>query len=193
MKSRNVMADQQPGSSAISPRSKEQIIRAVLRGLARRWKAAVGFGLLAAIVVGAAVWMFLPPPVPTASVKLFIPAKPPTVVSQEHPDPPLDRQTQVELIKSRFILNAAIRPPEVNNLSILHAQDDPLEWLASKLKVEFIGPEILRISLSNEDAEQARVIVDAVKDSYLEHIIERASADRSRRLKRLKEMANDQE
>ena len=172
---------------------KELFVWMIARGVGRRWKQVIVFGFLAAAAVGSAFWFFLPPPVPSATAKLHIPQKPPTALGGEHPDPPVERQTQVALVRSRLVLNAAIRPPEINNLPILQAEDDKLDWLAAKLKVDFDGPEILRISMSNEDPEQARLLVDAVKDSYLQHIVNRSISERGDRLKRLNEMAVGQE
>src|SRR5438067_1768713 len=87
---------------------KEQIVWAVLRGVGRRWKQVVGVGLLAASAAAVSIWFFLPPSTPSAAAKLYMPQKPPTALGGEHPDPPLERQTQAELIKSRLVLNAAI-------------------------------------------------------------------------------------
>lgn len=172
---------------------KEPIVWAVARGIGRRWKAVVGLGVVAAAAVGSALWFFLPPPVPVAAAKLLVPQNPQAVLAREHPDPPLDRQTQIELVKSRLVLNAAIRPDEVSKLPILQAEEDPLDWLAKNLKVSFLGPEILQISLSSEFPDQARVLVNAVKDSYLLHIVNRSIVERGERLKRLNEMAAVQE
>lgn len=173
---------------------KEPIALGVLRGVARRWKQVAGFGLLAAAAVGAAAWFFIPPPQPVAAAKLYIPQKMTGILGGDHPDPPLDRQTQVEVIKSRLVLNAAIRPAELNTLPILHqTSDEPLDWLASNLKVEFVGPEIMRISLADDDPDQAKKVVDAVVTSYLREIVNKSTADRAERLKRLNEMAAEQE
>lgn len=172
---------------------KESVLWAILRGLARRWKQAVALGMVGAVAVGLAIWLLLPPPVPIAAARLLTFQKPPTALAAEHPDPPIDRQTQAEVIKSRLVLNAAIRPPEINSLPVIQAEEDPLDWLSSRLKVEFLGPEIIRISLSNEDAEQARILVDAIKDSYLQNIVNQSLHERSARLKRLNEMAEAQE
>lgn len=173
---------------------KEPVALAVLRGVARRWRQVAAFGILAAVAVGAAAWFLIPPPQPVAAAKLYIPQKPPTLLGSEHPDPPLDRQTQVELARSRLVLNAAIRLAEVNTLPILHqTNDEPLDWLAKNLKVEFAGPEIMRVSLSDPDPDQAKTVVDAVVNSYIRDIVDKSTTERAERLKRLKEMAAGQE
>ena len=62
----------------------------VAAALYRRSRQAIFVGVLAAAAVGAGVWFLLPPPVPTAVAKLYIPNFPQTVIVDKHPDPPLD-------------------------------------------------------------------------------------------------------
>lgn len=146
----------------------------LLKALSRRWKPAALIGSVLAAVVATVIWTQLPPPKPSASAKLYIPATPQTVLGQ-HPDPPLERGTQIALIRSRLVLNAALRNPEVNALPAIQQQvakgADELDWLAKNLQVDFPeGPEIIRIALSYEDGEQAKILVNAVKDAYLSEI-----------------------
>jgi capsular exopolysaccharide synthesis family protein len=170
---------------------KESVPLAVLHGLLRRWRLALGVGILVAGSIAAGVWFLLPPPVPTAAAKLYVPLKPLGVIG-ENPDPPLERQTQAELIKSRLLISAAIRPPEVANLPTLKDQEEPVDWIAKKLTVEFMGPEILRLSLSCDKAEDARVLVDAIKNSYLTDVGNRSNTERTDKLKRLGDLAAGQ-
>jgi capsular exopolysaccharide synthesis family protein len=173
--------------------TKQSIPLAVLRGTLRRWRLAVTLGMLVAAAAGTAVWLFLPPAVPTASAKLHMPLKPMGAIG-EHPDPPLERATQVELIKSQLVLNAALRDgTEASKLPLVKAEADILEWLRKKLTVEFLGPEILRIALSYQDGEQARVMVDAIKDSYLTNVANKSSTTRAARLELLKSIAANQQ
>lgn len=167
---------------------------AVLRGIARRWRWVVAVGLSAAVVVGFSIWFLLPPPTPGATARLYVPIKPTTMLGGDHPDPPLDRQTQVALVKSQLVLNTALNTGNVASQPILKAQDDPLDWIAKKIAVDFIeGPEILRISLTNDDPEQARIIVNAVKDAYFHEIVERSVTDRADRLHKLEVMLGQAE
>src|SRR6185312_15920847 len=76
---------------------------------------------------------------------------------------------------------------------VLQAEDDPIDWLAKHLKVEFLGPEILQISLAYDEPDQARILVDAVKDSYLRDIVNRSMTERGERLRRLTEMMASQD
>jgi capsular exopolysaccharide synthesis family protein len=110
----------------------------------------------------------------------------------DHPDPPLERSTQLEWIRGRVVLSAAIRPPEIANLPLIKNQEDPLDWLVKKLKVEFSGPEVLVISLTHTDADQAVKIVNAITNAYLDRVTSKFGADRSDRLRRLTEYEAEQ-
>jgi polysaccharide biosynthesis transport protein len=167
---------------------------ALLKAIRRRWAIALGVGILLAAAAASAVWLLLPPPKPNAYAKLYMPMSMKMGTVFEHPDPPLERQTQVALIKSRLVLAAALRPPEINRLDtvqrLVDRQEDPVEWLEKSLEVNFPdGPEIIRIALSGDDGEDVRKLVDAVKDSYLRDVVNRSVLDRHERLRRLTDIA----
>jgi capsular exopolysaccharide synthesis family protein len=180
-----------PAAPSAGNPPKESVPLAVLHGLMRRWRLVLAAGVLTALSIACAIWFLLPPPVPTAAAKLYVPLKAPGLIG-DNPDPPLERQTQAELIKSRLLISAALRPPEVANLASLKAEDEPLDWVAKRLDVQFLGPEILRISLSCESAEDARILVDAIKNSYLSDVANKSSTERADKLKRLNDLASVQ-
>ena len=167
---------------------------ALLKAIRRRWALALGVGILLAAAAASAVWFLLPPPKPNAYAKLYMPMSMKMGTVFEHPDPPLERQTQVALIKSRLVIAAALRPTEIKQLETVQRlgdrQEDPVEWLEKSLEVSFPdGPEIIRIALSGDDAEDVRKLVDAVKDSYLKDVVNRSVADRHERHRRLTDIA----
>src|SRR5262249_18405677 len=58
------------------------------------------------------------------------------------------RRTAVAFIKSRFVLNAALRDPKVSNCQLIKSQADPLDWLSKHLEVSApADAPIIRISL----------------------------------------------
>jgi beta-lactamase regulating signal transducer with metallopeptidase domain len=90
-------------------------------------------------------------------------------------------RTQVALIKSYFVLQAALKSPEIASLPIVKSQRSPIAWLQKSLQVGFYpDTEILFVTLptTNADAEQSRSLVDAVVSSYLEEVV---TAERHRR------------
>jgi hypothetical protein len=83
------------------------------------------------------------------------------------------KKTQLALLKSNYVLTAAIRPPGIGSLSILAGKEDPVEWLQDNLKVEFPeNGEVLSISLTGEDLSEDVVrLVDAVAKAYKDEVI----------------------
>jgi hypothetical protein len=96
------------------------------------------------------------------------------------------KATQMQLMKARFVLAAAARKPEVEGLACLRrgpARRDPAGWLAEQLHVDSPGDaEIVRVSLSSDDAESAAALLNAVVNAYLEEAATMEQGQRSRRL-----------
>jgi hypothetical protein len=86
------------------------------------------------------------------------------------------KKTQLALLKSHFVLNAAIRKPGIAALPVFHGQADPVEWLHEHLESDFPQDgEILAISLRGRDSQAADLvrIVDAVANAYQDEAINR--------------------
>ena len=94
------------------------------------------------------------------------------------------------LIKSQLVLNAALRNKDVSNYQLLRKQKDPIGWLQENLKVGFInGSEVMEISLTGDDPREVAGVVNAVKKSYVDEIVDvdtKRRADRHQQLKKLK-------
>jgi beta-lactamase regulating signal transducer with metallopeptidase domain len=83
-------------------------------------------------------------------------------------------RTQAALLGSKFVLQLALRKPEIAKLPLVAAQENPLDWLDRRLGVGFIDDtEILRVTLTGNSAEldQLRQIVDAVVRTYMDEIV----------------------
>jgi hypothetical protein len=139
------------------------------------WFLAVTVSLLVAVSATAAVWFFLPPPQSLAYAKLHIPVKPADVILQ-HPEGQMDFQNllkaQVALIKSRALLEQALARTGIADR--FQGQEMDAEWLAQHFKVSFPdSQEIMRVSLERPNAEEARLLVAAVVDAYMEEVVNR--------------------
>jgi hypothetical protein len=91
------------------------------------------------------------------------------------------RQSQIELIKNRWLLQSALRNPKVASLPILAGSDDPVTWLHDRLIVEFpSNSEILSIRLRGRPHQttDVRVLVDAVAKAYEEQVLIKEEAKR---------------
>ncbi|MEX2310383.1 MAG: hypothetical protein WD738_22640 [Pirellulales bacterium] len=84
------------------------------------------------------------------------------------------QRTQIELLKSYFVMNAALRQPGIASLPYFAGRGDPVAWLQDRLEVEFPqNSEILVIRLRGPDAQANDLvqIVDAVAKAYRDEVI----------------------
>lgn len=82
--------------------------------------------------------------------------------------------TQLALLKSDWLLQVAIRPPEVLSLPILRSQPHKVVWLQKHLRVGFVGDsEILYVLMycTPDNADATRKLVDAVVRAYQDEVL----------------------
>ena len=160
----------------------------LLLALQRKWKTAVVIGAPAAIIAAFVGWFSISAPY-TAYALLKIASTEQRLVFQtaeSTSDFHTYRQTQIALIKSRFVLNAALRKPNVAKLASVRQNPNPVQWLQWGITVDsYNSPEILKISMNGEHPEQLEAIVNAVKDAYLEEVV---NAERKQRIARLNDL-----
>jgi Mrp family chromosome partitioning ATPase/capsular polysaccharide biosynthesis protein len=81
-------------------------------------------------------------------------------------------KTQADLLRSQFVLTAALRDPEVASLPMLREQVDPIQFLIDELKIETKdGSEIIKMSLSGEDPRGIARIVNAVQQAFFDEVV----------------------
>jgi capsular exopolysaccharide synthesis family protein len=165
---------------------------ALLRALRRRWMLATGLGLTLGILGAAAVWFFLPPAKNNANVQLRINTEKAGKI-HDHPDVIGEsyeayQSLQVHLIRSRMVLNAALRQPGVAQLSLFQKVPDAIEWLEHEVRVDYPSREILRITVAGEDLEELKTLVEAVKRAYMTEVVEKQTKDRQTRLEELRKI-----
>ena len=91
------------------------------------------------------------------------------------------KKTQRVLLKSHFVLTAALRKPDVAKLASVRSEVDPVRWLDGIIKVEFPDDaEIMSVSCTRKDPHEAKILVKAVVDAYITEIVN-AEMDRQRR------------
>jgi capsular exopolysaccharide synthesis family protein len=163
---------------------------ALLRALRRRWGIALAVGLCLAAVAMTVTWLTWPSQY-TSFALLRVAAAAPRLVfdtadSKVGGDFATYQRTQVQLIKSRFVLNAALRRPGVADFESVRQQKDPVKWLGDQVNVEYPGgSEILRISMSGDVPSDIATLVNAVQEAYLQEIVNK---ERDQRLARLNEL-----
>lgn len=169
----------------------EPVEQALLQALRRRWRSALGLGLLAAAIGASAVW-FLLPPTYTARALLHVSVQPARGLftapeGQEGSEEFLAHQrTQAAVLKSRDVIQAALRQPRVAERREVQERPHPVLWLAENLRVDSnLGPEILSVSLSGNHPDDLPVLVNAIVQAYLQ---ERANKERLKQPVRLEQL-----
>ncbi len=109
----------------------------------------------------------------------------------------LFKNTQMQYINSHFVLATALHKPDgrpISRLPILRKQDDPVAWLQRHLSVSSPGhSEIIKVSLSADDPEEAADIVTAVVDAYKTEVIDSEMEKRRSRVNELEQIYTNNE
>jgi capsular exopolysaccharide synthesis family protein len=163
-----------------------------LAAFARCWRRGLCCGLPLAALAAAAAWYLLPPPQYSTQALLHIAARAPRVLGnagEVEGDFQAFLQTQKQFLKTRSLLETALKEPGVRDLPSVQRRRDPVPWLRQKLEVDSAGgPEILRIGLSGDRAEDLPVIVNAVARTYLRDFGNEAQSRREAHLRQLEEV-----
>jgi beta-lactamase regulating signal transducer with metallopeptidase domain len=83
-------------------------------------------------------------------------------------------KTQLAKLRSYYVLQAAVRNPEIASLPLLREKQDPVAWLAESLDVGFHpGSELMYVRLYGKpgEEEQLRKLVDAVSRAYEDEVL----------------------
>src|SRR6478672_11969573 len=109
-----------------------------LHALRRRWMLALAMGVVVGALLAIALWVLFPES--SSATALFkVRMKQETILHDVGQGSTQDfevlKKTQLALLKSKFVLTAAIRPPGIASLSILARERDKEEWLQEHLDV----------------------------------------------------------
>jgi polysaccharide biosynthesis transport protein len=160
----------------------------LLKGLRRRWMLAVTLGFLFAGGAAAVLFMVLTPKY-TASSQVLIGPQVPVFKGEFDPS---GREfstffkTQVGRIKSRFVLNAALKKEGIASLPVIQEQPEPIPFLEDALTVETAeNSPYVTLTMMGTDPGAITAIVKAVVDAYLDEVVR---ADLKRKGERLAEL-----
>lgn len=141
----------------------------------RRWLLAISMGIICGAAVGALLW-YLFQETSSATAYFKVASTAPSVTGERLEDSAsfdILRKTQMVMIQNPQVLVAALRDPEVSNLSIFNDVDNEVEFLRRELKVSFPqNGEILQIQLvGTAPKEELQTVVRAVSKAYREEVI----------------------
>jgi capsular exopolysaccharide synthesis family protein len=90
------------------------------------------------------------------------------------------KKTQLQLMKSPYVLQAALRKPGIEGLETLReAGADPIGWLSRGLMVT-ASPEseVVQVRLRGKNAQDVAKILNAVTNSFLEDVVNKERTER---------------
>ncbi len=174
---------------------RELTVLGILTALRRRWVPALVLAIPAALLATAIVWEMVPAKYESSAI-LKIQQYEQVIVFENAKQRSTEfltyRDTQKGFIKSRGVLTAALRDPRISECRTMSTVGHPVEWLMKELKVdEQISPEFLKISLQGEYPEDLALIVNAVKDSYLNEVVYNERNKRIENLRKAEESHRD--
>ena len=164
----------------------------LLHSFRRRWLPGTLIGLVIGGIVGALMFLMIPENYEARALlrvrmsqnDLLDAGKRNYASQQEYA---VYKQTQAALMASPYVLNAAIRSPEIQSLGIISTEDHPVAYLEEELRVEYPGDsEILRVTLAAANDKEAIQVVNAVVKAYSEEIAQSERNDLTRRLELLR-------
>jgi capsular exopolysaccharide synthesis family protein len=163
---------------------------ALLRALRRRWIVASTLGIVLGAAAAAAVWFFLPPAKNSANVQFLINSEKIGYV-HAHPDDLGEnfeayQSKQVHFLKSRMVLNTAMRAPNIAQLALFHNVPEPIEWMEKEIRIDFPSKEIIRMTVTGDDLDELKTLSNAVTKAYMAEIIEKQTKERVTRLEELR-------
>ena len=145
-----------------------------LHAIRRRWLLATCVGIVVGGIAGTVLW-FQFPESSSATALFQVSNEQQSIafdVNNQNQNFDILKKTQLALLRSYFVLNAAVRPPGIASLSIFAKQGDPVEWLQGNLRVDFPQQgEILSISLVGSPPEDLVELIDAIAKAYRDEVI----------------------
>ena len=140
----------------------------LLATLRRWWTICLPAGLLlASIAVAAIYYLFVPQYEASALLEIierpeYIAFEPNEGVSNGY------FRTQIEIIRSRWILGRAVANEKIKQLPEIRNQSDPIEWLRKHVSVvPPNGSNLFEIKYSSPNPEGAALVVNEVTKQYL--------------------------
>ena len=167
-----------------------------LCALRRCWRPAVCVGFVAAMIAAFAACRLLPPARFTAQATLQVYARAPVLAfcTAETQNQAIDeykryQKTQIELLRSRLVLLKVLQKPEFKESRTILQAKDPVQWLKDNLDVSFQNEsEVLRIALKGEHPGELAALVNAIRDEYMEEVVNVELQKRTGRYEMLKDI-----
>ena len=163
----------------------------LMHALRRRWIPAVAVAIPAALLAAVVIWEIIPAPYESYAV-VKVNQYGENIVYQvggRETNHLNFRDSQMTYIRSRGVLQAALRKPEVAQTETMKNMKHPVEFLSESLKVDAMeSDEFVRVALSGSRPRELATIVDAIKDAYMNEIVYKERNDKLAKLEKLKDL-----
>ncbi len=186
-------APRTPRSSSAKPVADEQFQidwRPAVAGMKRFWYVIAFVGLPLGAAGAYAAWINIPAPY-GATAELYMRSYDDRVAFKTNEAKAsfgTRKETGIRRIRSREVLTAALRNPEVANTETLREPEDPVVWLQKNLRAGSAGTEFIKVSLSGERPEELPIIVNGVVEAYMSEIVVGSMEDREGKLDNLRKV-----
>jgi hypothetical protein len=148
-------------------------------------------GVVVAAAAATAAWFVIPTSTYIARTLIRVPPSRPYLFLTAEPIPSLEehQRRQVALVKSRMVLNAALKRPGVAELSIVRSRPEPVEWLEEVVRADFsVAPSVLRITVAGDNPADLKALVTALREAYVAEVVGKVRAERNKRLEFIEKM-----
>lgn len=168
----------------------------LLNCLRRRWLAALLLGLIAAVLSAIVLLILFPL---SSSVTSYLEVKATGTTTWDgktktipHKERELFQETQKTLLKSQFVLKAALHPNAIAQLDVVRKKGrNVMNWLIEDVMATFHG-EILEVKYEGEeDPEQMKKVIDGIIDAYIEEVANTKRIEQVDVIDKLKELHAD--
>ena len=161
----------------------------------RRWFIATTLGIMLGATAAGILYQIIPAPF-TAFAELHVKSVPEKILfetAEAVSEFETYMETQMRMVRSPFVLAAALRNPEVANLSIVRAEEYPVQWLEKELRVTTPAAEFIQISMSGDSPSELNQLVNAVSSAYMQEVVNSEQAKRGERKSNLEKLYRDME
>jgi polysaccharide biosynthesis transport protein len=171
----------QGGTTQVTP-------RILMRGLSRHWWRIMLGWLIVSTPLAYAIYALVQPTFEAVSMLEAEPTQSNPYATGGAGNPMGEKpflETQVQLITTDRVLDAAIARPEIEHLSMIRNSKDQKFDLRENMKVAIVGNNtyLIRVALESKNPDEAAKIVNAVVDSYIaQHTIYHKNTNRALRL-----------
>ncbi len=156
----------------------------LMHALRRRWLLAMIVGLLVGAPLAAALWLITPENYEVVAwLRVGDPQRLNDSNSIRGPEYDQYRKTQAAQIRAPIVLEDALNKEGIATLPMLRSEKEPRRFLEDEVMV--VAPpdsELLQIKMRGKDPKQLVMIVNAVKDSYIDNVVEKENRENQNKL-----------